>query len=75
MKKASRQLGSGCPPWKPDCPGAPGSYRVELIGVTPLTYHIMAAYCVQSVTKLTTWAKYYIFTLILCLTYLLNMFI
>jgi hypothetical protein len=24
------------PPWKPDCLGAPGSYRVELIGVTPL---------------------------------------
>ena len=26
------------PPWKPDCLGAPGSYRVELIGVTPLLY-------------------------------------
>jgi hypothetical protein len=38
MKKASGQLGSGCPPWKPDCPGAPSSYRVELIGVTPLWY-------------------------------------
>jgi hypothetical protein len=24
------------PPWKPDCLGAPGSSRVELIGVTPL---------------------------------------
>ena len=23
-------------PWNPDCLGAPGSYRVELIGVTPL---------------------------------------
>jgi hypothetical protein len=38
------------------------------------SYHIMASYCVQSVTKQTT-AKYYIFTTIIYLTNLLNMFI
>jgi hypothetical protein len=36
-EQESRTTQFRVPPWKPDGLGAPGSYRVELIGVTPLS--------------------------------------
>ena len=35
-EQESRTTQFRVPPWKPDGLGAPGSYRVELVGVTPL---------------------------------------
>jgi hypothetical protein len=43
-EQESRTTQFRVPPWKPDGLGAPGSYRVELIGVTPLAASLYGTY-------------------------------